>query len=60
MGLNKGHKLKDVTKDERVEIRMTTEQLNVLDDCAKELNTTRSEVLTIGLNLVNEMIHETK
>lgn len=60
MGLYKGYPLKDVKKTNRVEIRLTDEELHVLERCSKELNTTKSEVLTIGLNLVVTMIQDTK
>lgn len=51
---------KEIAKNERFELRLTEEQSNVLTDCAKQLNTTRTETLLIGLNLVNEMVKDSK
>lgn len=60
MGLKKGYSLKDVKKTNRVEIRLTDEELHVLERCSKELNKTKSETLLIGLNLVDKNIKKTK
>lgn len=58
MGLYKGYKLKDVTKTQRFELRMTSDELSMLDHCAKELHLTRSEVLLSGLKIVNKSIEK--
>lgn len=51
---------KEITKNYRVDVRMNREELDVLERCSKELNTTKSETMLIGLNLVNEMLKDAK
>lgn len=58
--MERGRPKIDDPKAKRIEIRMTEDQLKDLNDCAKELNTTRTEVIMIGVNLVKEMLHENK
>lgn len=58
MGLYKGYKLKEVTKSQRFEVRMTEEEAAVLDHCSKELNLNRTQVLLLGLEMVKKSIKE--
>ncbi len=47
-----GRPLKDNPKDTRIQIRLDKETLDKLDDCANNKNTTRSDVIRQGINLV--------
>ena len=48
-----GRPCKDNPKDTRIQVRLDKETLKKLDECAKEKNTTRSEVIREGIVLVN-------
>lgn len=41
-------------KTERLEIRLTQEQLNILNQCAQNLGVTKTVVLLLGLGFVKE------
>ena len=41
-------------KTERLEIRLTQEQLNALNQCTQNLGVSKTEVLLLGLGLVKE------
>lgn len=56
MGLYKGYKLKEVTKTQRFELRMTETEAAILDRCAKELQLTRAQILLSGLDMVNKSL----
>lgn len=43
-------------KDTMIRVRMDKETVAVLDDCAQQLNTTRSEVIRKGIRLMHETI----
>ena len=58
MGLYKGYKLKEVTKSQRLEVRMTEAEAAILDHCSKELNLNRTQVLLLGLEMVKKSIKE--
>lgn len=60
MGIHKGQKLKEVTKEKRICIRLTEEQAADLEKCSEAMNTSKSEILMIGLNLVKGMLEETE
>lgn len=50
----KGTKLTDNPKNVRLEIRLTQEENNVLTECAKQLNTTKTNVINKGIQLVKK------
>lgn len=56
MGLYKGYKLKEVTKSQRFEVRMTEDEAAILDHCSKELNLNRTQILLLGLEMVNKSL----
>lgn len=49
-----GRPRKDNPKDTRIQVRIDKETLKKLDKCAEEKNTTRSEVIREGIDLVND------
>lgn len=52
--IQKGTKLTDNPKNVRLEIRLTQEESNVLAECAELLNTTKTEVINKGIQLVKQ------
>lgn len=52
--IQKGTKLTDNPKNVRLEIRLTQEESNVLTECAKQLNTTKTDVINKGIQLVKK------
>ena len=56
MGLQKGQKLKEITKTQRFELRMTDNEVAMLDHCSKELHLSRAQILLTGLELVNKSL----
>lgn len=52
--IQKGTKLTDNPKNVRLEIRLTHEESNVLTECAKQLNTTKTDVINKGIQLVKK------
>lgn len=49
-----GRPHKENPKDTRIQVRIDKQTLQKLDKCAEEKNTTRSEVIREGINLVND------
>lgn len=47
-------------KTERLEIRLTTDEMQELQECANELNTTRTGVILKGIKLVKSEIEQKK
>lgn len=48
-----GRPIKGTSKrDKSLQIRMTQEELELLDDCAERLNATRTDVVNKGIQLV--------
>jgi len=45
-------------KDKRFEIRLSTETYETLTECAKRLNTSKSQVIHKGINLVKSEIEK--
>lgn len=58
MGLYKGYKLKETTKTQRFELRLTTNEATILNNCSKELHLTRTQVLLLGLEMVSKTTKE--
>ena len=50
--LRKGIKLTDNPRNVRLEIRLTQSENDMLEKCAKELNTTKTKVIINGIELV--------
>lgn len=48
-----GRPHKENPKDTRIQVRLDKETLVKLDKCAEKKNTTRSEVIREGIDLVN-------
>lgn len=55
-----GRPLKDKTKDNRIQIRLDDDTLKILDKCADELKTTRSDVVRQGISEVDKRIKKAK
>jgi len=54
-----GRPLKGTSKrDKYLQIRMTVEELELLDDCVKELQSTRTDVVNQGIRLVKDSLGE--
>lgn len=48
-----GRPLKGNSKrDKNLQIRMTTEELELLDECVEQLHSTRTDVVNMGIRLV--------
>lgn len=48
-----GRPIKGTSKrDKYLQIRMTTEELEILDDCVEKLQSTRTDVVNQGIQLV--------
>lgn len=52
--IQKGTKLTDNPKNVRLEIRLTQKENMVLTECAKQLNTTKTDVINKGIQLVKK------
>lgn len=52
--IQKGTKLTDNPKNVRLEIRLTQAENNALTECAKQLNTTKTDVINQGIQLVKK------
>lgn len=52
--IQKGTKLTDNPKNVRLEIRLTQAENNTLTECAKQLNTTKTDVINKGIQLVKK------
>ena len=50
-----GRPIKGTSKrDKSLQIRMSVEELKLLDECAKQLNETRTDVVNRGIQLVKK------
>jgi len=49
-----GRPPKDNPKDTRIQIRLDKETLDKLDECAKNQQTTRSDIIRQGIELVSK------
>ena len=58
--LKKGQKLTDNPKNVRLEIRLTKAQNDLLTECADKLKTTKTEVISKGIELVKKEIDAKK
>lgn len=47
-------------KTERLEIRLTPDELKLLDECSQTLNVSKTEVINKGVKLVKAEIDKTK
>lgn len=56
MGLKKGTKLTDNPKDTKLTLRLTQGEAKRIQDCADALQTTRTNVIMQGIELVEERI----
>lgn len=52
--LQKGTKLTDNPRNVRLEIRLTQSENELLEKCAKEMESTKTKVLLRGIELVRE------
>lgn len=52
--LKKGTKLTDNPRNVRLEIRLTQSENEMLEECAEKMNTTKTNVLIKGIELVNK------
>ena len=50
----KGQKLTDNPRDVRLEIRLTKSEHEMLVECARKLDTTKTDVIVKGIRMVNE------
>lgn len=49
-----GQKLTDNPRNVRLEIRLTQSENKMLEECAERLNTTKTKVITKGIEMVSE------
>ncbi len=49
-----GQKLTDNPRNVRLEIRLTQSENKMLEKCAERLNTTKTKVITKGIEMVSE------
>ncbi len=49
-----GQKLTDNPRNVRLEIRLTQSESEKLSDCAKKMNTTKTNIITKGIELVRK------
>lgn len=54
MPLKKGQKLTDNPRDKQLHIRLTSEEEEMLNDCADRLELSKTEVIVQGIKKVNE------
>lgn len=54
MGPKPGQRLTDKPKDFLLQVRLDAETKAVLDECAKRLDSTRSEIVRKGIQMVNK------
>ena len=47
-----GRPVSENPKDKTVKIRMNSAEIKVLDDCAKKLNLSRSDVIRLGIKKI--------
>lgn len=53
-----GRPKKEVVKENRVEIRLDKEELELLDFCCSKLSKSRSEILRMGINKIYISLHK--
>lgn len=53
-----GRPKSDNSKHKRLEIRLTDNEFEMIDDCATKLNTTRTNVIMQGVKLLKSKISE--
>lgn len=56
--IEKGRKLTDNPKNVRLEIRLTKEENQVLEECAEILQTTKTDVINKGIKLVKSELNK--
>lgn len=56
--IKKGTKLTDNPRNVRLEIRLTKEERDTLDECAKQLDATKTDVIVKGIKMVRESLGE--
>lgn len=54
MSPKRGQKLTDNPKNIRLEIRLTKSQNELLEECSERLNTTKTDVINKGIQLVKD------
>lgn len=54
--LKKGKKLTDNPRNLRLEIRLTQSENDILTDCAKQLETTKTDIIIKGIKMVSESL----
>lgn len=54
MSPTKGRPPIENPKNVRLEIRLTHEQAKMLADCAEQLNTTKTDVINMGIKMVKD------
>lgn len=52
--ISKGTKLTDNPRNVRLEIRLTQSENELLEECAEKLNTTKTKVITKGIEMVSK------
>lgn len=52
--ISKGTKLTDNPRNVRLEIRLTQSENKLLEECAKKMNTTKTKVITKGIEMVSK------
>ena len=52
--LPKGTKLTDNLRNVRLEIRLTQSENDMLEECAEKLNTTKTKVITKGIEMISK------
>lgn len=52
--ISKGTKLTDDPRNVRLEIRLTQSENELLEECAEKLNTTKTKVVTKGIEMVSK------
>lgn len=56
-----GRPIKGTSKrDKSLQLRMSEEELKLLDECAKQLNSTRTDVVNKGIQLVKKELDDIK
>ena len=43
-------------RDKSIQLRMSEEELQLIDECSKRMQTSRTDVICIGVNLVKEQL----
>lgn len=54
--MKKGTKLTDNPKNVRLEMRLTKSQNQMLEECAKKLNVTKTDVVVLGIEKVKDSL----